>query len=306
VGIYDRDYYRQVQRPGFSSYAPRNIVVALIAINVAVWLFDGLILSDTSLGQDWLVNTMGVHVAPRDFGEGARRDTLTHPVLWWQYLTAGFIHSPRDFQHVLFNMIALFFFGRAIEETYGSKEFLWLYLVMIVFSSVVWDVANKLTGTHLAVSFGASGAVSGTVILFALNYPRATILLFFVIPMPAWLAGVLFVGMDMLGAFGGRPDEHIAFSAHLAGAAFAFAYYEQRWNLSRLTQNLHWPKSLFRRKPRLHVHRPEEDAKPGLNQEVDRILEKISSQGEASLTASERHTLEAASREYQKKMTKHE
>ena len=45
---------------------------------------------------------------------------------------------------------------------------------------------------------------------------------------------------------------------------------------------------------------------PGLNQEVDRILEKISRQGEASLTAKERHTLETASREYQKKMTKHE
>ena len=126
---------------------------------------------------------------------------------------------------------------------------------------------------------GASGAIAGMVILFALNYPRATILLFFVIPMPAWLAGVLFVGLDMLGAFGGRPGSNIAFSAHLAGAAFAFVYYQQRWNLTRLTQGFRWPQLPARRKPRLRVHRPEQDLEPGLNQEVDRILEKISRAG---------------------------
>ncbi len=88
MGIYDRDYYRRVQRPGLSSYAPRNVVVTLIAINVAVWLADGLILPG-------LAKSMGVHVLPRDLGQGAMRDTLTHPWLWWQYLTAGFAIRPR-------------------------------------------------------------------------------------------------------------------------------------------------------------------------------------------------------------------
>ena len=61
VGIYDRDYYRQVQRPGFSSYAPRNVVVTLIAVNVAVWLIDGFFCPNVA-GQGWLADNMGVHV----------------------------------------------------------------------------------------------------------------------------------------------------------------------------------------------------------------------------------------------------
>ncbi|MEN6458377.1 MAG: rhomboid family intramembrane serine protease [Thermoguttaceae bacterium] len=304
MGIYDRPYYRQVQRSGFSPSGRWSVVSVLIAVNVAVWLIDGLLLSGPSLGQGWLAKHMAVNVLPRGMGEGVLRDTLSHPWLWWQFLTAGFAHAPASFEHILFNMIALFFFGRPIEETYGPKEFLRLYLVMVVFASIVWAVANKISGTPFAAMYGASGAISGIVILFALNYPRATILLFFVIPMPAWLAGVLFVGLDMLGAFGARQGSNIAFSAHLAGAAFAFIYYEQRWNLTRLTQSLHWPKFPLRPKPRLRVRQPDDEPEPELNREVDRILEKISRQGEASLTAEERHTLETASREYQKRITR--
>ncbi|MCE5268097.1 MAG: rhomboid family intramembrane serine protease [Planctomycetaceae bacterium] len=300
MGLYDRPYYRQSQRPGFSSFGGRSVVVTLIAINVAVWLVDAIMF------DGHLSDYMGVHVMPRDLGAGVARDTLTHPWLWWQFLTAGFAHSPTNFQHILFNMIALFFFGRPVEQVYGSKEYIRVYLATVVFASIVWTLANKISGTQGAVMYGASGAIAGTVILFALNFPRATVLLFFVIPMPAWLAGVLFVGLDMLGAFGVRSGENIAFSAHLAGAAFAFLYYEQRWDLTRLSSGLHWPKLGGWRKPKLHVHRPDDTEPSDLSQEVDRILEKISRQGEASLTPKERKTLEAASRRYQERMSKHE
>ena len=70
----------------------------------------------------WLSDHMAVHV-----------DTLTQPWLWWQYLTAGFAHSPLRFDHILGNMLVLFFLGRDVEEAYGPKEFLRLYLVMVVF-----------------------------------------------------------------------------------------------------------------------------------------------------------------------------
>ena len=131
---------------------------------------------------------------------------------------------------------------------------------------------------------------------------RSTILLFFVIPMPAWLFGVLVVGLDIYGAMHGAGGSNIAYSAHLAGAAFAFVYYRQGWNLTRLAAGrFAWP--TFRRKPRLRVHRPEEE-KPStsdLSEEVDRILEKIYREGEAGLTAKERKILEIASREYQRR-----
>jgi hypothetical protein len=175
---------------------------------------------------------------------------------------------------------------------------------MVVFASLVWNVLGKAAGLpDAALAIGASGAIAGVVVLYALNFPRRTLLLFFVIPVPAWLCGVLIVGWDMLGATGRAGASNVAYSMHLAGAAFAFVYFQRRWNLTRLTDrfiNVRWPS--FRPRPRLHIHKPEEPPPSDLSAEVDRILEKIYREGEASLTAKERKTLEAASREYQQRV----
>jgi len=230
-------------------------------------------------------------------------DTLWRPWLWWQCLTAGFAHSPDNFQHILFNMLVLFFLGRDVEQVYGPGEFLRLYLTLVAFASAVWIAVNNLLGApgHVG-AYGASGAVTGVVILYALIFPRRTLLLFFIIPIPAWVFGLLVVVLDMLGASQiGEGDSNVAYSMHLAGAAFAFAYHRAGWNLSRLGQSLVGRISL-RRKPCLRVHRPEEPQPPSnLNVEVDRILEKIYREGESALSAQERKTLEAASRQYQQK-----
>jgi hypothetical protein len=152
------------------------------------------------------------------------------------------------------------------------------------------------------------------VVLFALNFPRSTILLFFVLPMPAWLFGALVVAYDIFGAVGQSPAANVAYSAHLAGAAFALIYYKQRWKFTRLTDGrFQWLRlpAWFGGKPRLRVHRPKDEPEEGalgadLTREVDRILEKIGREGEANLTAKERRTLETASRQYRRRMTKHE
>jgi hypothetical protein len=126
----------------------------------------------------------------------------------------------------------------------------------------------------------------------------------FVIPMPAWVLGVLMVLADMLGGIGATAGQNIAYEVHLAGAAFAFLYYRQRWNFGRLLPGrLSWP--WLRSRPSLRIHQPGAD-KPdseseNREQEVDRILEKIHREGEGSLTRKERRTLETASREYQKR-----
>ena len=126
----------------------------------------------------------------------------------------------------------------------------------------MWNVVNKIAGTPADVTlYGASGAIAGVVVLYALNFPHRTLLLFFVIPIPAWLLGVLFVAYDMFGASGGIAGSNVAFSVHLAGAAFAFVYYQRGWNLTRLTPGrIAWPS--FRRKPRLRIHKPEEEPGP--------------------------------------------
>jgi membrane associated rhomboid family serine protease len=289
VPIYDRDYYRREEPRPFLS-APRSMVAAIIIVNVALWIAD-FFTPETGAGR-WLSDHLAVHV-----------DTITRPWMWWQFVTYGFAHSPLNFQHILFNMLALFFLGPPVERAYGPKEFLRVYLAMVVFAGIVWSGVNAMYGTAgLAQAYGASAAVTGVVVLFALNFPRETILLFFVLPIPAWAFGVLIVVMNLYGEMF-DPTSHIAYSMHLAGAAFAFVYYRRQWNFGRLTESLHLSQFSFRRQPRLRVHQPEEEpeAESDLNREVDRILEKISRQGEASLTAKERKTLETASREYQRK-----
>jgi len=297
VGIYDRDYYRQQQRPELPSYLPRTVVGALIAINAAVWLVD--------LFTATTYNTAGgrvvVHWLSDNFA--AQVGTLTKPWLWWQFLTAGFTHSPTDIGHIVGNMFVLFILGRDVEDRYGPKEFLRFYLVTLVFANVAWCVLGRLTGAQAdAGLYGASGAIAGVVVLYAFNFPHRTLLLFFVLPIPAWLFGVGVVAYDIFGAMKGGRGAHIAYSAHVAGAAFAVLYYQRGWNLTRLSAGLfRWPKFRFRAKPRLRVHNPDKEPQSDLSAEVDRILEKIYREGEASLTSQERHTLEKASREYQQR-----
>jgi hypothetical protein len=172
----------------------------------------------------------------------------------------------------------------------------------------VWCIIARLNGAQGDAGIvGASGAIAAVVVLFAFNFPNVTILLFFVIPMPAWLLGVGIVAYDIIGALGGDRGAHVAYTAHVAGAAFALLYYKLGWNFSSFGGGLRWPRFPVRNKPRLRVHRPpDEDSAPPDNfaAEVDRILEKIYREGEAGLTPKERSTLEAASRKYQERRGK--
>ncbi|MHC4398214.1 MAG: rhomboid family intramembrane serine protease [Planctomycetota bacterium] len=293
MGIYDRDYYREPQ-PSFSVRGPRTVVGVLILINVLVFLADGLF---TPLPPGSPEGASGKIAGTLALKAG----DLDRPWMWWQLLTHGFVHaSYPEIWHIAGNMLALFFLGPAIEARYGRKEFLRLYLTMIIVAGLVWAVVERLQGNEMATAVGASGAITGIVILFALNFPHQTLLLFFVIPMPAWAAGLLVVAIDIARAL--QPEStQIAFAAHLAGAAFAFLYHRFRWNLTRLTPS--WL-SLGRLKsrPKLRVHDPDGRRKEDdLSEQVDRILEKIHREGEASLTKKERRTLESASRKYQKK-----
>ncbi len=313
MGIYDRDYYRQ-ERPGFSLGLPHSAVVTLILLNAAVWLADAFLTGDS---RGWLGGVLAVHVSAGVNLHWWQASTLTHPWLWWQFVTYGFVHSARP-THILFNMLALWFFGRDVEQRYGRAEFVRLYLLLLAIGGVAWAAINALpllqpaplhsppgdSQERLWSLIGASGAVTGVLILYALNFPRRTILFMFVLPMPAWVLAVLVVLIDILGLAGYSSDTNVAFVVHLAGAAFAALYFQQRWNLGALLRGrAGWP--TFRSRGRLRIHQPWQDDEPSARElrekEVDRILEKIHREGESSLTRKERRTLETASREYQQR-----
>ena len=99
----------------------------------------------------------------------------------------------------------------------------------------------------------------------------------------------------------GLADQHVAYTCHLGGAAFALAYHNFRWNLGRVAGPIvAWVKGHGR--PPLKVFKPEDDRNgPVADDEVDRILTKIHREGEQSLTPKERRFMEKASREYQRR-----
>ena len=301
MGIYDREYYRD-EPGGFHLRKPGTIIGWIILINVVVYLADGFMAAEK-------VHTLeGVAVSashPVNDALALHASDLARPWLWWRLLTYGFAHdSYPAIGHILFNMLGLFFLGPPIEQRYGKREFLRLYLALIVFSGLIWASVALLRGVppHVGV-VGASGAVVGVVLLFALNYPRQTVYLYMLFPVPAWVIGVVIVLADLYGALNPARGMHIAVEAHLAGAALAILYWRFGWNFTRLTDKLALGK-LFERRPRLKVHRPDDspgDQDAAAGDEIDRILEKIHREGEASLTRRERRTLQDASRRFQEK-----
>jgi membrane associated rhomboid family serine protease len=291
MGLYDRDYVREEPK-GFFLGGDRSMVVNLILINVAIFLVDVVFFGPQHrLSLEWM---------------SVKSDLFEHPWNCWQLLTAGFAHDPNNILHVGLNMFGLWLFGRDIEVIYGKREFLRIYLTMIVVSSLAWVIAANLLPQRVGPMLGASGAVNGVMVLYVLHYPRRLFYFWGVFPIPAWALCTLMIGQDLLGFNRSMQGEreHVAYAAHLAGAVFAFIYYKTGWNFGRWLPSAPSWKSFswkgLKGRPKLRVHKPaarEQD----LGQEVDHILEKISAQGESSLTAAERRTLEEASRRYQQK-----
>ncbi len=283
MGIYDRDYVRR-DAPALGA-RDLSAVALLIGANLLIYVAAIAVKEGPRYPLvDWLKLEVG---------------SLERPWEWWRFVSYGFVHDPQRLAHVALNMLALFFFGRPVEERYGKGEFLRLYFLLLAASGLVYVLLERLRGAgEQDALYGASGAVAGILILFALNYPRQQVLLFFVIPTPAWVLAIGMVVLDMLGAMSGRGG--IAYTAHLAGAALGFLYYRSRWNLSSLGRML--PRV---RRPRLRTVRPEsfepEEPADDLDRTVDRILAKMSQHGMDSLTEAERRTLEEASRRYREK-----
>jgi membrane associated rhomboid family serine protease len=276
MGIYDRPYYRGEERSAW--LGNRSMVVNLILVNVVVFVAQKVFEGFTA--------TFSLH-----------SDLLREPWNFWQLLTYGFLHDPENLAHIVFNMIGLWVFGTDLEQIYGRAELLRIYLATIVAAGLVW-VGVEAFGQHEQASLlGASGGVMGLMILFVLHFPRRTLLVWGILPVPAWGLAAAFVVFDIFGA--ANPGDNVAHVAHLSGVAFGFLYYRLGWNLGRMVPS-RLSGAMFRFRPKLRIHDPEEAARD-LNAEVDAILAKISQQGEASLTKKERRTLEEASKRYQRR-----
>ena len=136
-------------------------------------------------------------------------------------VTHGFIHA--DFQHLLFNMITLFFFGRALEGWFvsyiGATGFVLFYLSAIVVAILPTYLRHRNDARYR--SLGASGAVSAVLFTFILVQPWSLIFVFF-LPVPAIVYGALYVGYSVWMERHGQ--DNVNHSAHLWGAAYGILF----------------------------------------------------------------------------------
>jgi len=212
----------------------------------------------------------------------------------WRLLTCAFCHDTGKLFHILFNLLMLFWFGRELEKKYGSREFLYFYVFAALVASLAF-VGLKLATNTSGNMIGASGAVMGVMMLYALWYPRQKIYLFLVIPVEIrWvvLAYVVMESLPILGALSGNPStDGIAHAAHLGGLAFGFLYVKFGLRLEKHIGTLGFIHNDNEKKLRA-----EEKAAGPKTGEVDAILDKVASSGIHSLTAKEKKILDAASR----------
>lgn len=197
---------------------------------------------------------------------------LTAQYWLWQPFTYIFIHA--NFWHFLFNGFMLWMLGRLLEPAMGSRRFLLYFLgcgAAAAFLTAAWQPGS------LTPVIGASGAVYGLLGAFAFLFPHTQVYLYFLFPVSArTLAVVLGVMEFAMTLSGGTP--RVSNATHLGGlvAGLAWLWAERRW----------------RERP----VREEPDPAALEQAEIDRLLEKISRQGQGSLSRSELERLDAYAR----------
>lgn len=146
---------------------------------------------------------------------------VTKQKQYWRLLTYGFVHA--DLQHLLFNMITLFFFGRYMEQIFsadiGEGGYVLFYLGGLLVSILPSYLRNRNNADYM--SLGASGAVSAVLFAFVLIQPWSLIFVFF-FPLPAILYAVGYVGFSIY--MERRGKDNVNHSAHLWGAAYGILF----------------------------------------------------------------------------------
>lgn len=259
---------------------------------------------------------------------GLGLDPAQFPAKWWTIATYMFVHA--GLWHISFNMLTLWMFGPRIERLWGARSFLYFYL----WCGIGGAIAHLLLEGHAGL-VGASAAIMGVLLAYALRWPDEEVYIFGVIPMKTrWLVAWLVVINLAMGVSSARGGSGIGWFAHLGGLAFGWIYLRvsafggldnfRRWVAPVPDE----PEDGFRAIPRTRTRqrdrslpadptdeivaksnavaaRPVRSAivqgtkqeKPELpKQRLDTVLDKISRHGLESLTSEEMQVLEDMSR----------
>ena len=289
--LQDRPYMRD-------SYERRqtSVLTWLISSIVAVYVMQSVVARFSGFGVG-LENALVLSTA------GLRAGHL------WTLLTYGFLHDTDNLLQVIAYLLAIYFAGRELLPMLGARRFLAFYASSLVAGGLFW---SALHWGRPAVMFGASAGASALVILFACFFPnRETTQLFFFLPIsfkPKHLAYLL-LAFDLLGLVfyevlgAASPFGASAHSVRLGGMAAGWLYFryvhDSSWGFSRERADIELPRWMKHRGPaKSDSPAPNYSVNIGgrghLRAEVDRILDKINSDGFGSLTAEEKKVLDEA------------
>lgn len=257
----------------------KRLIIANAVVSVLVWT--------GALNFEFAVEHFGFNVS----------EVLTEP---WTIITYMFVHA--GFFHVFINMLMLFFFGPPLEERWGGKEFIKYYTICGVGGALFTLVFGG--GTIV----GASGAVFGVMLAYALNWPDSLVWIYAIFPIKVKYLVIFLGAISFFSAFvpGGASDG-IAHFAHLGGLVVGYVYLKKGWQVEARWQSL--KKKLHKRRlkvvqggPRAMEGRSrssgaDEEAK--ILEVVDKLLDKIAEHGIDSLTSEERRFLDEVSRRRQ-------
>lgn len=301
----DREYMRDEESES-RGFAPRTAMGWLIAINAAVF-FGALVLNmfqgRGQLGQpeSWL-SLLGFHLA----------DVKTlQPIALATFFTAMFDHA--NLMHLFFNMFGIFVFGREVERLLGPRKFVWLYIASGAAGNLIWMIVGLAQGQN-AYILGASGALFGIIAAAVVLVPnQEMIMLPIPIPLKMRTLGIIYVVLQVVYMVSGS-DSSVAHLAHLGG--FAGGWLFIKFAVRRGVSQSGWKVIAGRVKstnsgsripnaPKatsgVHaaVRRPSQsparEAGALTDDDIDAILDKISSKGMKSLTRREREILDRAS-----------
>ena len=286
----DREYMRPPAYQG-----PRiSFTVVLLIVNAAVFIAQMLVAQMFLRGEQVEQYYFALSLAGLKSG------------YVWQLLTFQFMHA--GWLHLIFNSVAIFFFGRPVETALGSGRFLAVYFSSGIIGGVVQMLLALMFPAFDASVVGASAGAYGLVAAFAvLHWTERFTLIFYIIPVT--MRGKTLLWGTIVLALIGLADRNsgVANAAHLGGILTGFFYVRQivqgRWPQWEFPRRRQEPRELAAAGKGKYKFRGAAAAKDEpfspkefMENEVDPILEKISAQGLQSLTAREREILEIARR----------